>query len=46
MAPYHQERVSLLAQQLQNDCIPLSLKYEIVTNLPRLVSVEDPTFFH
>ena len=46
MTPYHQERVNLLAQLLQNDCIPLSLKYEIVTNLPRLVSVEEPTLYH
>ena len=45
MAPLHQERVNLLVQFLQNDCIPLNWKYEIVTNLPRLVSMEDPDFY-
>ena len=45
MAPLHQARVSILAELLQNRCVPAWLKFEIVTNLPRLVSMEDPDYY-
>ena len=40
LARLHQERVNILVQLLQNDCVELHLKFEIITNLPRLLSMK------
>lgn len=45
MASLYQERVNLLENVLSNSCVHAWIKYEIVTNLPCLVYLEEPYFY-
>ena len=40
------ERTVMLQKLLKNKLLPSWIKYEITTNLPRLICLEDPDYYH